>query len=60
MALMRQNLFKNYYSFELTKIYQLHRGILFTPLPLVPVNDTDTINGIRVPINRKNKFLMMS
>ena len=59
-ALMRQNLFKNFLTYELTKIYQLHRGILFTPLSLIPVADFDTINGIKVAMSRKEKYLMMS
>ena len=57
---MRQNLFRDYLSYELTKLYQIHRGVLFPPLSLIPVQDYETLNGMKISANRKEKFLMMS
>jgi hypothetical protein len=36
---MKQNLFKNYLTQQFTQIYQIHQGVLFTPLSLIPVVD---------------------
>lgn len=59
-VIMKQNLFKNYLTFQFTKIYQIHRGVLFAPLSLIPVVDFDTLNGIKIPVTRKQKFLLLS
>lgn len=57
---MKQNLFRNYLTSEFTHIYHIHRGVLFTPISLVPVMDYDTLNGVKVPASRKEKFLLLS
>lgn len=51
--LMKQNLFKNYLTYAFTKIFQIHRGVHFTPLSLIPVADIETINGVQIQSNRK-------
>lgn len=58
--LMKQNLYKNYLTYEFTKIYQIHRGVLFIPLSFVPVIDYDTLNGMKIAASRKEKFLLLS
>jgi hypothetical protein len=57
---MKQNLFKNYLTDEIFKIFKYHRGVLFTPISLIPVVDYETINGVKIPITRKEKFLFLS
>lgn len=52
-GVMKQNLFRNYTTEEFIKIYQIHRGVLFSPLSLIPVVDFLTLNGIPVPVSRK-------
>ena len=60
MGIMRQNLYRNYLTDEIINVYQVHRGVLFTPLSLVPLSSTETLNGINIPTSRKNKFLVLS
>ena len=59
-VIMKQNLYKNYLTYEFTKIYQIHRGVLFSPLSLIPVVDYDNLNGVKVQASRKEKFLLLS
>lgn len=53
MVIMKQNLYKNYLTDEFTKIYQIHRGVLFSPLSLIPVADNEFLNGDKIQANRK-------
>lgn len=59
-VIMKQNLYRNYLTYEFIKIYQIHRGVLFVPLSLVPVVDFDVLNGIKMQANRSDKFLLLS
>ena len=59
-SVMKQSLHKNYLTNEFIRIYQSHRGIMFTPLSLIPAIDYETFNGAKVPVSRKEKYLLLS
>jgi len=42
---MWRDLYKNYMTSKILKIYQIHRGMHFPTLPLIPVQDFHLFNG---------------
>jgi hypothetical protein len=57
---MWRDFFKSYLTVKLERIYHIHRGTLFPTLPLLPVQDFQTLNGSRIKTSRDKKYLLIS
>lgn len=60
IPLLWRDYFKHYAVDKIERIYKIHRASLFPTLPLVPVQDFVTLNGVRIKTNRDQKYLLIT
>jgi len=58
--LMWRDLYKNYMTAKILKIYQIHRATHFPALPLIPVQDFHMLNGQKIKASRNGKYLLLT
>lgn len=59
-VIKRRDAYKTYVTQKIMKIYKIHRGTHFPAIPLIPVQDHNILNGHRIIIDRKGKFLLLT
>jgi hypothetical protein len=57
---MRRDAYKTYITQRIMKIYKIHRGTHFPTLPLISIQDYNILNGHKIKIDRKGKFLLLT
>jgi hypothetical protein len=59
-VLMRRDAYKSYITDQIMKIYRIHRATHFPTLPLISIQDYNLLNGHKMKIDRKGKFLLLT
>jgi hypothetical protein len=57
---MRRDAYKAYVTQKIMKIYHIHRATHFPTLPLISIQDYNSLNGQRIKINRNGKYLLLT
>lgn len=57
---MWRDLYKNYVTSKIMKIYQIHRATHFPTLSLIPVQDFHILNSQKIKASRNGKYLLLT
>lgn len=57
---MRRDAYKAYITKKIMSIYHIHRATHFPTLPLISIQDYNILNGHRIKIDRRDKFLLLT